>query len=123
VLGGAYTPIGFLIIVPLTLTGVSYDLTVSIADKVMPAKSASRWRYGLAASVSAVVLFLVSLPVMSPEHLTWSVLAATLGARLIGQLAASALAGLLARRVERAGILRSVATLRTESARKPESHG
>ncbi|MEO7015799.1 MAG: hypothetical protein ABI130_01260 [Leifsonia sp.] len=113
-LGGAFTPIGLLIMIPLTLSGFSYDLTLLVANRVVPVAPTSRWRYPLAAAASAVALFLVSLPVMSPEHLTLPVQSATLGARLAGQLAASFLAGLLARRVGRAGIIGPVAAPQEE---------
>lgn len=105
-LGGAFTPIGFLIMIPLALTGFSYDLALIATGETRTSGSWSRWRHPFAACVSGGMLFLVSLPVFSPEDLAWPILAATLGARVIGQMAASLLAGVLARRVERAGIVR-----------------
>jgi hypothetical protein len=60
----------------------------------------------LAAAASAVVLFLVSLPVFSPEHVTPFILIGAFVGRLLGQLGALGIAWLIAERVWRAGIRR-----------------
>lgn len=57
-----------------------------------------------AAAASAVVLFVVSLPVFSPGHLTPGMLAATLGARLAAQAAAALGARGLAAALRRVGV-------------------
>ena len=104
ILSVASTPLGVLILVPLVVSGAAFDGTLLLL--------ARRGRTGeaaaaIAAGASALALFLVSLPVMSPEHLLPAVLAATLAGRLGGQLAAWAMSAVLARRVVRAGILRA----------------
>lgn len=110
-LGGAFTPVGLLIMIPLTLSGAAYDLVLVIGERGGAQRAGahrveSRAMHPVAAAASAVVLFAVSLPVISPEQLTVPILAATLVGRLAGELMASLLAGVLARRIERAGILR-----------------
>jgi hypothetical protein len=105
-LGGAFTPIGLLIMVPLVLSGFCYDLTLLVARRIAPRSERSPWSHLSAAVASAVALFLVSLPIMSPERLGFWIMAATFAGRVIGQVAASLLAGALAHRVERVGGLR-----------------
>lgn len=97
-----FTPLGVLIVIPLVLTGVTFDLTLLLLARrgvVRP------WHYYVAAAVTGVALFLVSLPVMSPGDLGPAILVLTLCGRLLGQLGAAALSAAIARGVERAGIV------------------
>jgi len=97
-----FTPLGVLIVIPLVLTGVVFDLTLLLLAR----RGAPRPRhYYAAAAVTGVALFLVSLPVMSPGDLGPVVLALTLCGRLLGQLGAAVLSAAVARGVERAGIV------------------
>jgi hypothetical protein len=97
-----FTPLGVLIVIPLVLTGVTFDLTLLLLGRRGPAKA---WHYHVAAAVTGVALFLVSLPVMSADDLAPGILALTLCGRLLGQFGASALSAAIARGVERAGIV------------------
>lgn len=97
-----FTPLGVLIVIPLVLTGVTFDLTLLLLGRRGPARA---WHFHVAAAVTAVALFLVSLPVMSAGDLAPLILVLTFCGRLLGQLAASALSAAIARGVERAGIV------------------
>lgn len=97
-----FTVLGALILVPLLVTGVAFDLTLLILGR---RRAPRAWHYYLAAAVSGVALFLVSLPVMSPHDLAPAILVLTLCGRLLGQLGAAALSAGVARAVQRAGIL------------------
>lgn len=97
-----FTPLGVLIVVPLALTGVTFDLTLLLLAR----RGVTRhWHYYLGAAVTGGALFLVSLPVMSPGDLGPAILVLTLCGRLLGQLGAAALSAAIARGVERAGIV------------------
>lgn len=98
-----FTPLGILIVVPLVVSGAAFDATALLTRRRGAAGEGS---FALAALASAVALFLISLPVMSPEHLGPVVMALTLGGRIAGQLGAWAVSAAVARRVVRAGILR-----------------
>jgi hypothetical protein len=100
------TPLGVLIVVPLVVSGAVFDATALLLRRRLRAGEAP---FVVAALASAVALFLVSLPVMSPEHLGPVVMTLTLLGRIGGQLAAWAVSALVARRVLRAGILRDPA--------------
>jgi hypothetical protein len=87
------SPIGFLIVVLFVGAGAAYDSVLWVftwfrADRRPPA-----WVHVVGALVSALVLFLVSFPVLSPAHRVPLILAATFGARAAGQLVALAGAG------------------------------
>ncbi|MCI0159384.1 hypothetical protein KNO15_22000 [Leifsonia shinshuensis] len=103
VLAAPFSPIGMLIVVLFVGAGAAYDsvswaLTRGRADRVAPA-----WVSVVAALVSALVLFLVSFPVLSPEHRVPLILAATFGGRAIGQVGAVAIAGGVGRLLGRRG--------------------
>lgn len=98
------TPLGILIVVPLIVSGAVFDGVVLLLRRRGPVEEAT---YFVAAVASAVALFLVSLPVMSPEHLGPVVIGLTLAARVGGQLGAWAISAIVARRVLRAGVLRT----------------
>jgi hypothetical protein len=97
-----FTPLGVLIVIPLVLTGAAFDLSLLVLGR---GGRRAAWHYYVAAVVTAVVLFLVSLPVMSPRDLAPAIVLLTLCGRLLGQLGAAALSGLIARAVVRAGIV------------------
>jgi len=99
IIAAALTPVGWLILVPALAAGAAFDL-------VMPwrARRGSGWRVATAAIAAGVLLFLVSLPVFSSEHLTGGVLTATLVGRVVGELIAVAIASRLAWLLARAGV-------------------
>lgn len=97
-----FTPLGVLIVVPLALSGLGFDVTLRLLGRRRPARET---HYLCAGVASAVVLFLVSLPVMSPDDLAPWIVSLTLLGRIAGQLGAVLLSGLIAPRVLRAGIL------------------
>ncbi len=99
------TALGILVVVPLVVSGAVFDTVVLVLRRRLRGEAV----FAVAAVVSAVALFLVSLPVMSPEHLGPVVMALTFGGRVAGQLAAWAVSAVIARRVLRAGILRAPA--------------
>lgn len=102
-LSAPVSPIGLLIIVPFVGAGAAYDSVIWAFTRVGRKRDVPAWFFVVAALVSALVLFLVSLPVLSPNHRVPVILAATLGARAAGQLAASAAAGLITRMLFRIG--------------------
>lgn len=93
-----FSAIGPLIIVPLVASAATFDLGL------LGSRSPSRRRLVLAAASAGVVLFLVSLPVFSPDHLTPLILGATLLGRTAGELLALAAATALAAALSRAGV-------------------
>jgi hypothetical protein len=97
-----FTVLGALILIPLVLTGVAFDLTLFLLSRRARPRP---WHYYVAAAVTGVALFLVSLPVMSPDDLAPAIVVLTLCGRLLGQLGAAALSAVIARGVERAGII------------------
>ncbi|AKV86624.1 hypothetical protein AKG07_10320 [Microbacterium sp. CGR1] len=95
-------PIGPIAAVPMVCAAIALDLVLPLQRGTR----ASARRILLAAAVAGVVLFLVALPVFSPEHLVPGVLTATFGARLVGELAvASGVIG-VRRLLVRAGTIR-----------------
>lgn len=105
VLSIGFTPLGVLVLVPLVLSGAAYDATLLLLAR--GGRSSPQGHHLIAGAVSAVVLFLISLPVMSPDDLTPWFLVLTFAGRLVGQTLAVLLSGLIARRVLRAGIMRA----------------
>lgn len=103
-LASPFSPIGMLLIVPLAVGGAAYDLTLAVLDRRKGAVAAPLARDVVAGAVAGVALFAVSLPVFSAEHLTWPVLAATLAARMAGEIGASVLAARMVGRLRRAGV-------------------
>ncbi|HWI30586.1 MAG TPA: hypothetical protein VNT50_03785 [Microbacterium sp.] len=107
ILAAAITPLGALVIVPLALAGAAFDAALPWRGPWRRPRSISPIGWGrltLGGVAAAVVLFAVSLPVFSSEHLSPPVLVATLAGRLAGELAAVALAAVTARRLTRAGL-------------------
>jgi hypothetical protein len=107
ILSAPVSPIGILIVVLFVGAGAAYDAVIWVFAGDRAGRATPAWIYVVAAVVSALVLFLVSYPVLSPAHRVPMILAATFGGRVIGQLTASALAGLGARLLLRAGDRRS----------------
>jgi hypothetical protein len=99
-----FTPLGVLILVPLVITGLGFDLTLLLLGRRGQVRP---WHHVIAAVVTAVLLFVVSLPVMSPDDLAVPILLLTLLGRLAGQLAAVAAAWAMGTRVLKAGIMRA----------------
>jgi len=107
VLSAPISPIGLLIVVPFVGAGAAYDSVVWAITSLRRGTRDSEWVFVLAAVVSALVLFLVSLPVLSPSNRGLpAFLVAVFAGRLVGQLAASALAGIVARVLRRFGARR-----------------
>lgn len=107
VLSAPISPIGLLIVVPFVGAGAAYDAVVWAVTSLRHGAKPSEWVFVVAAVVSALVLFLVSLPVLSPSNRGLpAFLLAVLAARLVGQLGASALAGIVARVLLRFGARR-----------------
>ncbi|MFJ6549330.1 ECF transporter S component [Microbacterium sp. NPDC091676] len=102
VLTVAVSPIGLLGVVPLVLGGVVLDL-------VLPLRRVAEVRPGrvlLAGGVTGVVLFVVALPVFSPEHLVPPVLIGTLLGRVAGEVAVAGAVLAVRRLLRRAGVAR-----------------
>lgn len=101
-LTSAVSPIGPLAAVPMLVAGVLFDL-------LLPWRRDRRVGPGrilLAGAVVGAVLFLVALPVFSPEHLVPPVLLATLLARIVGALVVAGVVIALRRLLVRAGVVR-----------------
>ena len=107
VLSFASTPLGPLILVSLLAATVPFDVVLNVCSRFAPALRLRH--YLLAAITSAVVLFFVSLPVFSPQHLTVWMLVAVLAGRLLGQCGAVWISALIAAGLRRAGIRRGSA--------------
>ncbi|MCT1477152.1 ECF transporter S component [Microbacterium sp. p3-SID336] len=102
VLTVAVSPIGLLGVVPLLIGGLVLDATLPLRRDVR----AHPVRILLAGAAAGVVLFLVALPVFSPDHLVPGVLVATLLARIAGELLIAAAVIALRRLLARAGVAR-----------------
>lgn len=102
VLTVAVSPIGLLGVVPLVLGGVVLDLALPLRRDA-PVSAA---RILAAGAVTGVVLFLVALPVFSPEHLTPLILLATLLGRVAGELGIAGIVVAVRRLLRRAGVAR-----------------
>lgn len=77
------SPIGLLAAVPMVCAALVLDLVLPLQR----GRAASARRILLAGAAAGIVLFVVALPVFSPEHLVPGVLIATLIARIAGELA------------------------------------
>lgn len=99
-LATAFTPIGPLVIAPMVVAGLAFDLVLPWRRGPQP----PLWRMALAAATAGAALFLVSLPVFSAEHLTVPVLAATLLGRVAGEVGAAACAVALRLALGRRGV-------------------
>lgn len=109
----AFSVLGPLVLIPLLAAGLTFDaaLALSARRSTRGGRDAAEsrtpeWHYVLAATAAGAVLFFVSLPVFSAEHLTAPLLIATFAGRLVGEVGAALVAGLLARALERAGVRR-----------------
>ena len=102
VLTVAVSPIGLLGVVPLVLGGAGPDLALPFRrhPPVRPGRPPPP------RAVTGVVLFLVALPVFSPEHLVPPVLIATLLGRVLGELTVAGVVLAVRRLLRRAGVAR-----------------
>jgi len=101
----AMSPIGLLVALMILIPGVLTDLALLI-----PGSSSARARevrYLAAALAVAVVLFAVSLPAFSAEHLTAGILVGAAAGRVVGETLAYLLARALAGGLARAGVRRT----------------
>ncbi|MDQ0727179.1 ECF transporter S component [Microbacterium sp. W4I20] len=101
-LTSAISPIGPLAAVPMLLAGLAFDLSLPLRRE----KSTPSGRILLAAAATGAVLFLVALPVFSPEHLVPPVLIATFAARIGGELAIGGIVIAVHKALVRAGVAR-----------------
>lgn len=99
VIAGSFSVIGFFVIVPLTISGLVFDAALW---------ALKTWRAGVArivaATLAGIVLFGMSLPVFSEEHLTVALVVLTLLARIASEICALLVAGVLARRLAKSGV-------------------
>jgi ABC-type thiamin/hydroxymethylpyrimidine transport system permease subunit len=101
-LTSAISPIGPLAAVPTVCAAVAMDLVLPLQR----GRAASAPRILLAGVVVGIVLFLVALPVFSPDHLVPGILVATLGARIVSELAVACGVVGIRRLLIRAGVMR-----------------
>lgn len=115
ILIAAVSPLGLIFLIPLVASAAVFDLVLFWTRRALR----HRVLRSLvpAALMSAVTLFVISLPAFSPGHLTAGLLAATLLGRAIGQVGAALLAKAIVASLSRAGVRASVA------APKPNSPG
>lgn len=102
----AVSPIGLFIALLILIPGILVD-----AALLIPGGSTARareLRYLVAALAAAIVLFAVSLPAFSAEHLTTWILVGAAAGRLAGETIAYLGARALSASLGRAGIRRSV---------------
>lgn len=92
-----FSAIGPLVVVALVAGAASFDLAL-----LGTARPRSR-RLLLGTVLAGVVLFVISLPVFSPDHLTPVILGATLVCRVLGETVALLAARALVAGLERAG--------------------
>ncbi|MEN2738502.1 hypothetical protein ABCS02_11990 [Microbacterium sp. X-17] len=102
-LSAPLSPIGVLVLVPFVAGGAAYDTVLWAVARIRRGQRTPAWAYAVAAVASALVLLVVSLPLLSPVHQLPFALAAVFAGRVAGQLTASGLAGVAGRRLLRAG--------------------
>jgi hypothetical protein len=93
-----FSAVGPLVLVVFLTGAIVFDVALPRGDRV------TRGRLVLAAALAAVALFLIALPVFSPQHLTAPFLLATLLGRLVGECAALGVAVAIARALRTAGV-------------------
>ena len=103
ILAVGFPPLGVLIVVPLVVTGVGFDLTLLLLARRGPLRLGHQV---VGALVTAGLLTLVSVPVLSPRDASAPFLVLFLVGRVVGQLAAVAIAVAIGDRVLRSGIVR-----------------
>lgn len=107
---GPFTAIGWLLAVPLLAAAVLFDLVMGLAER-------RDWGDARDSVVVALVvgtaLFLVSLPVMSVEHLGPAIVILTLIARIVATWTGAFLSARLVRRLERVGVSRGARRVKT----------
>lgn len=96
-----FSTLGVLLLAALIAPALAMDLLFSLRGRI-----GARTALWSGAGLAAIVIFTLSLPVFSPEHLTPSVLVLTLVARLVSYAVACWLSGLVALALERAGVRR-----------------
>lgn len=99
----AASPVGLIVLIPFMISGLTFDVVLRIGsrgtngDRPLAAVL-------LAALISAILLFAVSLPVFSADDLAAEVLAMTFLGRLLGQVAAALIARAIVTALARAGV-------------------
>lgn len=101
---GPFTAIGWLLAVPLMAAGALFDVVVAVADR-------RGWNAHTDSIVAGVLvgagLFVLSLPVMSLDHLGPLVVILTLVARIVASWAGAFLSARLVDRLEHVGVSRA----------------
>lgn len=111
----AVSPIGLFITLLILIPGVTVDLALLIPGRKTPRTTELRYLGG--AIVGGVVLFLVSLPAFSADHLTvWILIGAGVG-RVAGETIAYICARALAAGLARAGVSRAARLNRRDGVR------
>ncbi|SEB94540.1 hypothetical protein SAMN04489806_2195 [Paramicrobacterium humi] len=95
-----FSTLGILLFPALALPA----LAIGLAIKATGCRWASRSRWALASLAGAIMIFALSLPIISPDLLTPTLIALVFVARVASALAATALALLLQRALHSAGI-------------------
>jgi hypothetical protein len=101
---GPFTAIGWLLAVPLMAAGALFDIALTVARRRAWSERKDAVVVGL---VVGTALFVVSLPVMSLDHLGPVVVALTLLARIVASWAGAFLSARLVARLERVGVSRT----------------
>jgi len=100
-----FTALGLLVFIALVGPAIAMDLAFLLRRRLGTGRAV--W---VSAGVGAIVIFFLSLPVFSPDHLTATILTLTLIARLASYALACWIALLLARALRAAGIARRTPT-------------
>lgn len=99
----AMSPIGLFIALLILIPGLMVDLALLLPVRAGRERG-SELRYVCAALAAAAVLFTVSLPAFSAEHLTAVILVGSAVGRIVGELLAWAVARALTAGLRRAGV-------------------
>lgn len=100
----AFSPLGIVALVPLLAFALTVDGMLWLLARTGRRMLRPEARLLIAAAVSGLVLFAVSLPVFSPEHLAPGILVLTLACRVLAQTLAAVVALAIVRMLNRAGI-------------------
>lgn len=93
-----FSAIGPLVIVTFLVGSAAFDLALLRSGRP------SWHRLILAACIAGAALFVISLPVFSPQHLTVAILTGTILGRMLGEIGAVIFATVLVRALRAAGI-------------------
>ncbi|ALX65990.1 hypothetical protein [Microbacterium sp. XT11] len=94
-----FSPLGVLLLAAVVAPAVAMDLLFGLRRRI--GRRGALW---LGAGAAALVIFALSLPIISPDQLTTTVVLLTLVGRLASYAIACALSGIVARALHRAGV-------------------